>query len=104
MRPEIGRAQLEQETVGMEFRGSHGRREDGTLCADGFGGAVAECFGRGLGDEFDSSDKLMVGTANCEEVLLSCTVINGRAGPSSGRFIVGGAGADMATSGGVAVV
>ena len=88
----------------MEFRGSHGRRDDGVLYVEGIRGAVAECFGSGLGDGFVSPGKLMVGTVDCEELLSSCMVMNGISGPSSGRFIVGAAGAETVTSGRAGVV
>ncbi len=51
MRPEMGRAQLEQETVGMDWwELSQGRRVDGVLTTVllGCGGVEKECTGRGL--------------------------------------------------------
>ncbi len=116
IRPDMGSAQLEQDTAGIEWRWSHGSRDDGALFMEDVEaeGVVAACRGKGRGGCFASTGKLMAGTevslspftsivgvgeTPSGRLMVGRAVIDAEDGSSSGKLMVGTTGADTVTSG-----
>lgn len=99
MRPEMGSAQLEHDTVGIAWRESQGRRPDELFWTVGLTALLAEeGWGSGLVGRLISPCTLIVGTDGWRGES-SFMLITGICGSSSGRFIVGTAGADNVNEG-----